>query len=55
MENENIILLILYAVALGMGVVSIVLNVLGEPVDFILLAIGVTALALAGLNKIDKK
>jgi hypothetical protein len=52
---ENIISIILYAVALAMGIVSIVLNVLGEPVDFIMLSIGLTALAIAGLNAIDKK
>jgi len=53
--SENIVSIILYAVALAMGIVSIVLNVLGEPVDLIILAIGLTALALAGLNAIEKK
>ena len=52
---ENIVSIVLYAVALAMGIVSIVLNVLGEPVDFIMLSIGLTALAIAGLNAIDKK
>jgi hypothetical protein len=52
---ENIVSIVLYAVALAMGIVSIVLNVLGEPVDLIILAIGLTALALAGLNAIEKK
>ncbi len=52
---ENIVSMVLYAVALAMGIVSIVLNVLGEPVDFIMLSIGLTALAIAGLNAIDKK
>jgi len=52
---ENIVSIVLYAVALAMGIVSIVLNVLQEPVDVIMLAIGLTALAIAGLNAIDKK
>ena len=55
MEKENILMLVLYALALGMGVVSIVLSILGEPVDVILLGIGVAALGLAGLTQLDKK
>ena len=52
---ENIVSIILYAIALAMGIVSIVLNVLQQPVDIIMLAIGLTALAIAGLDAIDKK
>ncbi|MHA2282002.1 MAG: hypothetical protein ACXAC5_14260 [Promethearchaeota archaeon] len=52
---ENIVSIVLYAVALAMGIVSIILNVLQQPVDIIMLAIGLTALAIAGLNAIDKK
>jgi len=52
---ENIVSMVLYAVALAMGIVSIVLNVLQQPVDIIMLSIGLTALAIAGLNGIDKK
>ena len=52
---ENIVSMVLYAVALAMGIVSIVLNVLQEPVDIIMLSIGLTALAIAGFNAIDKK
>ncbi|MHA2039028.1 MAG: hypothetical protein ACW98X_21575 [Promethearchaeota archaeon] len=52
---ENIVSIVLYAVALGMGIVSIILNVLGQSVDIIMLAIGLTALAIAGLDNIDKK
>ena len=55
MEKENILLIVLYALALGMGVVSIILSILGEPVDVILLGIGVAALGLAGLTKLDNK
>ena len=52
---ENIVSMVLYAVALAMGIVSIVLNILQQPVDIIMLSIGLTALAIAGLNAIDKK
>ena len=52
---ENIISMVLYAVALAMGIVSIVLNILQQPVDIIMLSIGLTVLAIAGLNGIDKK
>ena len=52
---ENIVSIVLYTVALAMGIVSIVLNVLQQPVDIIMLAIGLTALAIAGLDAIDKK
>lgn len=53
--KENILAIICYAVALGMGIVSIVLSIMGEPVDVILLGIGVAALGLAGLDSIDKE
>jgi hypothetical protein len=52
---ENIVSIVLYAVALGMGIVSLILNVLQQPVDIIMLSIGLTALAIAGLDSIDKK
>ncbi|MHA1883926.1 MAG: hypothetical protein ACXAAI_13630 [Promethearchaeota archaeon] len=52
---ENIVPLVLYVVALAMGIVSIVLNVLGESVDLIILAIGMTALGLAGVITLQKK
>ena len=52
---ENIVSIVLYAVALGMGIVSLILNVLQQPVDIIMLSIGLTALAIAGLDSIDQK
>jgi hypothetical protein len=52
---ENIVPLVLYVVALAMGIVSIVLNVLGEPVDIIILAIGLAALGLAGIITLQIK
>ena len=52
---ENILQLILYTVALAMGIVTIVLAILGEPVDLILLSIGITCLGFAGLLSIEFK
>ena len=53
--KEKFIPIIAYAISLAMGVVSIVLSILGEPIDPILIPIAVTALGLAGLESIDKK
>ena len=57
MENvQNIISLVLKAVALGMGVVSMVLGILGVAevsTQVTLLSIGLFALALAALQKED--
>jgi hypothetical protein len=58
MENASrIINLVLKAVALGMGVVSIVLGLLPEAADLTtqvtLLSIGLSTLALAALQKED--
>lgn len=52
--NRNLLTTILKAVALGMGVVVIVLNVLGTltmETAISMLSIGLTALALAALQK----
>jgi|GEM_PF-2486853 len=52
--NKNIFETVCKAVALGMGVVVIVLNTLGTlsvNTGVALLSIGLTALALAGLQK----
>jgi len=55
-ENSKYILqLILYVVAMAMGIVSIVLSVLGQPIDIIMLAIAVAALGFAGINSLDLK
>ncbi|MFW9908889.1 MAG: hypothetical protein ACFFEF_09970 [Candidatus Thorarchaeota archaeon] len=50
---ENIVIYILYALALAMGVATIVLSILGQPVDQILVGIAVFCLAFAGLIKVD--
>ena len=53
--NKNLFETICKAVALGMGVAVIVLNILGTlsvNTGFLLLGIGLTALALSGLEKL---
>ena len=47
--------LVLYAVAMAMGIVSIVLSIIGQPIDVIILAIAVAALGFAGINSLEKK
>ena len=47
--------LVLYAVAMAMGIVSIVLSIMGQPIDVIILAIAVAALGFAGINSLEKK
>jgi hypothetical protein len=51
MSPTKIILLILYAVALAMGVAAIILPILGQPVDMTLIGIAVFCLGLAGLSQ----
>ena len=51
---ENILQMIMYVVALVMGIASIILPIVGQPVDLTLIAIGMTALGIAGLDQIDK-
>jgi len=56
-EEQNILMLVLYAVALGMGIVSVVLQFVGEGntnTILTLLGIGVFCLGLAGINSLDK-
>jgi hypothetical protein len=54
MDTENLTRLILYALALAMGVASIVLGTLGQTVNLgILLGIAVFCLALAGLTRVN--
>lgn len=58
MESKSITKLILYAVALGMGVVSVVTATLGTielKTVATLLGVGLFCLGLAGLDSIDKK
>ena len=56
-ENQvkYIIQMVLYVVAMGMGIVILVLSVLGQPVDVIMLAIAVAALGFAGINSLEKE
>jgi len=52
---SKLVILILYAVALAMGVAAIVLPMVGQPVDQTLLGIAVFCLGLAGLNQVTSK
>ena len=52
---KNILSIIMYAIALAMGIATIILPLVGQPVDIVLLAIGLTALGIAGLDQIDKE
>ena len=56
-KKEDIPNLVLYAVALAMSIVSLVLGFVGEvetDTIFTLLGIGMFCLAVAGINKIEK-
>ena len=54
MDTDNLTKLILYALALAMGVATIVLTALGQPENMgIFLGIAVFCLALAGLSSVD--
>ncbi len=55
MSPQRIVISILYAIALAMGVASIVLPILGQPVDQSLVGIAVFCLAVAGLNTLTEK
>ncbi|MFX1604165.1 MAG: hypothetical protein ACFFCK_11840, partial [Promethearchaeota archaeon] len=46
---SKLVILVLYAVALAMGVTTIVLPMVGQPVDQTLVGIAVFCLGLAGL------
>jgi len=54
-QAKYITQLVLYAVAMAMGIVSIVLSIIGQPIDVIILAIAVAALGFAGINSLEKK
>jgi len=47
--------MVAYVVAMAMGIVSIVLSALDQPIDIIMLAIAVAALGFAGINSLDKE
>ncbi len=46
--------LVLYGLALAMGVATTVLSILGQPVDLILVGIAVVCLGIAGLDQADR-
>lgn len=50
MSPKRIALIALYAVALAMGVMSMVLPMLGQAVDLGLIGLAVTCLGIAGLS-----
>ena len=55
-EERDILMLVLYAVALGMGIVSVVLVIIGEgstETILTLLAIGMFCLGFAGINSLE--
>lgn len=47
--------LVLYAVALAMGVATIVLPMVGQPVDQTIVGIAVFCLGIAGLSQVTSK
>jgi len=56
-EEQNILMLVLYGVALAMGIVSVILQFVGDispDTILTLLGIGVFCLGLAGINSLDK-
>jgi uncharacterized membrane protein HdeD (DUF308 family) len=55
MSWDKMILLILYAVALAMGVAAIVLPLLGQTVDMTMVGIALFCLGLAGLIQSQTK
>ncbi|MHA1535518.1 MAG: hypothetical protein ACTSP8_12390 [Promethearchaeota archaeon] len=40
---------------MAMGIVTIVLSIIGQPIDVVILAIAVAALGFAGINSLEKK
>ena len=55
MSTEALITFILYAVALAMGAVVIVLPLLGQTVDQSLIGIGLFCVGLAGIRSATKR
>ena len=55
MSPAKFVLFILYAVALAMGVATIVLPILGQPVDLTLIGIAIFCLGLAGMAAVQQK
>ena len=55
MTPTRFVMLILYAIALAMGVAAIVLPLLGQTVDMTMIGIALFCLGLAGLNQIQSR
>jgi hypothetical protein len=55
MSPQRIVIFIFYAIALAMGVATIVLPILGQTVDQSLVGIAVFCLAVAGMNTVTEK
>jgi uncharacterized membrane protein HdeD (DUF308 family) len=55
MSTSKIVFLILYVIALAMGVAVIVLPLLGQTVDISLVGIALFCLGFAGLNTVSGK
>lgn len=55
MSTQKLVLLVLYAVALAMGVAAIVLPLLGQSVDQTMIGIALFCLGVAGLNRVTEK
>lgn len=53
-DPKYLVKLVLYVIGMAMGIVGIVLNTLGEPVDVTLIAIGLAALGLAGILSLQE-
>jgi uncharacterized membrane protein HdeD (DUF308 family) len=52
LSPKKLVILVLYAVALAMGVVTIILPMVGQPVDQSLAGIALVCLGIAGLDQI---
>ncbi|MHA1963482.1 MAG: hypothetical protein ACXACG_11605 [Candidatus Thorarchaeota archaeon] len=52
LSPKKLVILVLYAVALAMGVATVILPMVGQPVDQSLAGIALVCLGIAGLDQI---
>ena len=52
LSPKKLVILVLYAIALAMGVAIIILPLVGQPVDLSLAGIALACLGIAGLDQI---
>ncbi|MFW9862799.1 MAG: hypothetical protein ACFFEX_08055 [Candidatus Thorarchaeota archaeon] len=52
LSPKKLVILVLYAIALAMGVVIVILPIVGQPVDQSLAGIALACLGIAGLDQI---